>query len=157
QHLPDDQLDVLVVDLDALALVDLLHLADEVQLGRRRAGERQLVGRVLGALVQWLAWLHDLAVRDEQPPGPRPLVRGRIRKLVVLRPLRRVDADLRPAVRRLDLDAPADLGEHRGALRVPRLEDLDDTRKAVRDVRTGDAAGVERPHRQLRARLADRL
>ena len=37
QHLPDDQLDVLVVDVDALRLVDLLHLADEVQLGRRRA------------------------------------------------------------------------------------------------------------------------
>ena len=34
QHLPDDQLDVLVVDLDALRLVDLLHLGDEVQLGR---------------------------------------------------------------------------------------------------------------------------
>ena len=32
QHLPDDQLDVLVVDVDALRLVDLLHLADEVQL-----------------------------------------------------------------------------------------------------------------------------
>src|SRR6185295_9203146 len=30
-------------------------------------------------------------------------------------------------------------------------------RQAVRDVRAGDAAGVERPQRQLRARLADRL
>src|SRR3712207_6990036 len=30
-------------------------------------------------------------------------------------------------------------------------------RQAVRDVRAGDAAGVERPHGQLRARLADRL
>src|SRR5205823_2737271 len=37
------------------------------------------------------------------------------------------------------------------------LEDLDDTRQAVRDVRTGDTARVERAHRQLRARLADRL
>ena len=36
QHLPDDQLDVLVVDVDALRLVDLLHLADEVQLGLGR-------------------------------------------------------------------------------------------------------------------------
>ena len=34
QHLADDQLDVLVVDLDALRLVDLLHLVDEVQLDR---------------------------------------------------------------------------------------------------------------------------
>ena len=32
-HLAHDQLDVLVVDVDALGLVDLLDLADEVQLG----------------------------------------------------------------------------------------------------------------------------
>src|SRR5258707_1373823 len=68
-----------------------------------------------------------------------------------------MDGDLRPALRRLELDATADLDEHRGTLRVPCLEDLDDTRKAVRDVRAGDTAGVERPHRQLRARLTDRL
>src|SRR4029079_13822326 len=36
-------------------------------------------------------------------------------------------------------------------------EDLDDAREAVRDVRAGNAAGVERPHGELRARLADRL
>ena len=54
-------------------------------------------------------------------------------------------------------DLAADLRELRGALRLARLEDLDDARQAVRDVRAGDTAGVERPHRQLRARLADRL
>src|SRR3712207_8900702 len=31
EHLPHDQLDVLVVDVDALGLVDLLHLAHEVR------------------------------------------------------------------------------------------------------------------------------
>ena len=69
----------------------------------------------------------------------------------------RVDGDLRAPLGQLDLDAAADLDERRGTLRVPRLEDLDDTREAVRDVGAGDAARVERPHRQLRARLADRL
>ena len=43
QHLPDDQLDVLVVNVDALRLVDLLHLADEVLL--RRGGA--LAGHVV--------------------------------------------------------------------------------------------------------------
>src|SRR5207253_10452033 len=57
----------------------------------------------------------------------------------------------------LDADGAADLRELRRTLRVTGLEDLDDARQAVRDVRAGDAAGVERPHRQLRARLADRL
>ena len=37
EHLPDDQLDVLVVDLDALRLVDALHLTHEVELGLSRA------------------------------------------------------------------------------------------------------------------------
>ena len=49
------------------------------------------------------------------------------------------------------------LGDLRQALRLARLEQLDDARQTVRDVRAGDAAGVERAHRQLRAGLADRL
>ena len=51
----------------------------------------------------------------------------------------------------------ADVGQRARTLRVPGLEDLDDARQAVRDVRAGDAARVECPHRQLRAGLADRL
>ena len=57
----------------------------------------------------------------------------------------------------LDRDHAADLGDLRQALRLARLEQLHDARQAVRDVRAGDAAGVERPHGQLRAGLADRL
>src|SRR4051794_24700268 len=68
-----------------------------------------------------------------------------------------MDRRLGAPLRVLDLDLAADLRERGGTLRVARLEDLDDTRETMRDVRSGDAAGVERPHRQLRARLADRL
>ena len=82
QHLADDQLDVLVVDLDALRLVDLLHLGDEVQLGRRRPLQRKQLGRVPRALVEGIAGLDDLAVRDEQAvsgaaAGTRPDRRAR--------------------------------------------------------------------------------
>ena len=157
QHLADDQLDVLVVDLDALRLVDLLHLGDEVQLGRGRALQREQLGRAARALVECVARLDDLARRDEQPRAPRQLVLDRIRELAVGSELGRDDRHLRAALGLLDLDAAADLREGRGALRVPRLEDLDHARQAVRDVGAGDAAGVERAHRQLRARLADRL
>ena len=104
-----------------------------------------------------VAGLDDLPVRDQQPRAPRELVLDRVDELAVLADLGRVDRDLRAAFGLLDLDAPAELGEDRGTLRVPRLEDLDDARQTVRDVRAGDTAGVERPHRQLRARLADRL
>ena len=82
QHLADDQLDVLVVDLDALRLVDLLHLGDEVQLGRRRALEREQLGRVARALVERVARLDDLAVRRRAAAcgaaaGTRPDPRAR--------------------------------------------------------------------------------
>ena len=43
------------------------------------------------------------------------------------------------------------------ALGDPGLEQLLDARQARGDVESGDAAGVERPHRELGARLADRL
>ena len=162
QHLPDDQLDVLVVDVDALRLVDLLHLADEVQLGLGRALARlrvqvEQLGRSTRALVECVALLDHLALRDEQPRAPRERVLLRRDRLAGLVERIRLDRDLHGPVGLLDLDPAADLGERGGALRVPRLEDLDDARQAVRDVRAGDTAGVERPHRQLRARLADRL
>ena len=47
--------------------------------------------------------------------------------------------------------------EQRRALRGTGFEQLDDTGQTVRDVLTGDTTGVERTHRELRARLTDRL
>src|SRR6185295_1535602 len=43
------------------------------------------------------------------------------------------------------------------ALRGPGLEELDDAGQTAGDVGAGDAAGVEGPHGELRAGLADRL
>ena len=60
-HLAHDQLDVLVVDVHALGLVDLLHLRDEVLLGLRPAAEREQVVRVERALVELRARLDLLA------------------------------------------------------------------------------------------------
>ena len=84
QHLAHDQLDVLVVDVDALRLVDLLHLADEVQLRRGRALQRQQLSRVRRPLVQRVARLDDLAVSDEQPRPAREGVLLRRNRLAVL-------------------------------------------------------------------------
>jgi len=83
QHLPDDQLDVLVVDLDALRLVDLLHLTDEVQLRRSRSLEREQLGRVERALVQGIAGLDRVALPDEQPGAARERVLLRVDRLAV--------------------------------------------------------------------------
>ena len=150
EHLPADQLDVLVVDVDALGLVDLLHLLDEVHLGRGPAAQREQLVRVQGALVELRAGLDLLALAHVQA---RP---ARERVAVLLAGLVGDDHGAR-LVGVLDRHHAADLGDLRQALRLACLEQLHDARQAVRDVRAGDAAGVERPHGQLRAGLADRL
>jgi hypothetical protein len=74
-HLPDDDLDVLVVDVDALRLVDLLHLLHEVHLGLGAAAGVQELGRVDRALVELLAHLdlgaglHEQARTDRERVG----------------------------------------------------------------------------------------
>jgi hypothetical protein len=153
-HLPDDQLDVLVVDVDALRLVDLLDLVDEVELRRRGVLEPQQVGRVQRALMQGVAGLDRMPVADEQPRPPRELV-GLLGRLAAL--AGRHDRDLRAPLGVLDEDLASGLRQRRSALRIPSLEDLDDTGEAVRDVGAGHAARVERAHGQLGSRLADRL
>ena len=68
------------------------------------------------------------------------------------------DLDAPAAVLGLDdLDDAVDLADLGLALGHAGLEQLLDARQTGGDVQAGDAAGVERPHRQLRARLADRL
>ena len=157
EHLAHDQLDVLVVDLDALRLVDLLHLADEVQLGRRVALQREELSRVERSLVQRIARLDHLPLRDEEARPAREAELPRLGQLATGVEGRRRHRDLHRALGVLDVDLAGDVDERRRALRVPRLEDLDDARKPVRDVVSGDAARVEGPHGELRPRLADRL
>src|SRR6185312_4137388 len=131
-------------------LVDLLDLLDEVQLGLGAAADREQLVRVERALVELLARLDLLAVLDEQARAARERVTVLVAAVVG-------DDDGQRLVRLLDRDLAADLRDLREALRLARLEQLDDARQAVRDVRAGDAAGVERPHGELRAGLADRL
>ena len=56
-----------------------------------------------------------------------------------------------------DADDAGALGDDRRALGRTGLEELDDAGQTVRDVLTGDTAGVEGPHGELRAGLADGL
>ena len=55
QHLARDDLDVLVVDVDALGRVDVLDLVDDVAQRRVDVGEAQELMRIDGALGQLLA------------------------------------------------------------------------------------------------------
>ena len=150
QHLAGDQLDVLVVDVDALGAVDLLHLVDQVDLDRGAAADRQQVGRVERALVELLADLDFVAVGDVQAGPQREGV-------AVLLAARLGDDHFQRFVGLFDRDFAGGLGHLRQALRFTRLEELDDARQTLGDVLAGDASGVEGAHRQLGPGLADRL
>jgi hypothetical protein len=67
------------------------------------------------------------------------------------------DLDLGSGVAADDLDDAVDVADLGLALGDAAFEQLLDSRQTGGDVQAGDAAGVERSHRQLRARLADRL
>src|SRR5207342_3806335 len=102
------------------------------------------------ALVELLSDLDLFAVRYVQAGARREAVG-------VLLAARLGDDHFQRFVGLLDRDLAGRLGHLCQALRFARLEELDDARQALRDVLAGDAAGVERPHGQLRAGLADRL
>ena len=151
-HLTDDDLDVLLVDVDALLAVHGENALRQVILHGLDAGDAQHVVRVQRAVGDGLALAHALAVLDLQTHGVRDLI---LLDLAVVGG----DGDVaqRRAVRIVDVDNAVDLGDLRHLLGLSGLEEFFDSRKTLRDIVAGDAAGVEGTHGQLRARLADGL
>ena len=141
---------MLVVDVDALGLVDLLHLLDEVLLGLGPATDCQQLVRVERPLVELRAGLDLVPGGDVDPRTPRELMAMLLAGLIG-------DHDRERLVGLLDRDHAILLGDLRQALWLARLEQLDDARQAVRDVGAGNATCVEGAHRQLRAGFTDRL
>ena len=78
--------------------------------------------------------LDHLPLRDEEARPAREAVLPRVGQLAAGVEGGRRDRDLHRALRVLDVDLAGDVDERPRALRVPRLEDLDDAREAVRDV-----------------------
>ena len=214
EHLPDDDLDVLVVDRHALAPVDLLDFLDQVALDGvlapgvevllrvdRAVGDRVAGPDLLAVLDEELGVVGDrvLALDDVLGPDDEAVVAldeealdrgddvGRRAVLAVAsrattwlastaspaaasisapfgqrratcrRPRVLTTLTLVPVSLADDLDDAVDVADLGLALGDAGLEQLLDARQAGGDVQPGDAAGVERPHRQLGARLADRL
>src|SRR5690606_5878522 len=152
EHLANDDLDVLVVDEHALRAVDLLDLLGQVDLHRPWAKHAQQLVRIDGALGELLADLDVVAVLLAQLHPLGDLVVGDLVAAVV-----RHDDDLPRPVSLFDANPAGGLRDRGLALGDPRLEDLLHPGQTLGDVLTGDTTGVERPHRQLRARLADGL
>src|SRR5918994_290537 len=159
QHLAYDDLDVLVVDVHALGAVDLLHLIDQVALGRGAAAAVAEV--VLQDGVRADGPFRDRGVRPDlgalHELGPEQLALDRVR--LALLAIGRGDNDPYLPVRvcLLQGDGTVDLGQGRLGLGMPSFEELDDPGETRRDVLAGDTAGVEGAHRELGTRLPDRL
>src|SRR5919108_793724 len=128
EHLPDDDLDVLVVDRHTLRVVHLLDLADQVDLDGTLAQDAQHVVRVGGTHGELLAHLDVLALADQESGA----LRDRVRRLVAA--VVRGDDDLLGLLGLLDPDAAGGLGDRGDALRGTGLEELDDTRQTLGDV-----------------------
>ena len=139
------------MDRDALRPVHLLHLVHEVQLDRPAAEDAQHLVRVDRARDELLADGHVAAVADQKPGAHRDLVRRLFRAVVGHHD------DLPGLLGLLDLDPALVLADGRHALRDTGLEELLDTRQAVGDVLARHTTGVEGPHGELGAGLADRL
>ncbi len=156
-HLPDDELDVLVVDVDALRLVDLLHLADHVLARAEHAPEAELLVGVERSFVERVTGLDLLAVLHLEPHAPAHGIRhDHFAEIVdhgdLLGRAGLVEVHLVDALRiEVLVD---DLGLTLG---LARLEEFDHPRQTVRDVGPGHTAGVEGTHGQLGARFTDGL
>src|SRR4029078_4362237 len=119
-HLPDDDLDVLVVDVDALQPVDILDLVDQVGVQRLLAEDRQDVVRIARSVHERLARADAVAFLDVDVHAARQRVLSR------LAPLFGDDDDLaQPLDDAAVADDAVDFRDDRGLARLPRLDRLD--------------------------------
>jgi len=128
-HLPDDDLDVLVVDVDALQPVDLLDFVDQVAVQCLLAEDRQDLVRVARPVHQRLARADAVGLLDVHVHAARQRLLSRLAAVL------RDDDDLPlplddPAV----LDEAVDLGDDGRLARLARLEELDHARQTTRNV-----------------------
>ena len=153
-HLTRDDLDVLVVDVDALAARrppgPRRRCRTSTSFGPRRCEQVVRVDRAFGQLRARRRPRRRRRRRDADGRDARPCSSSRGPSVAWTR-------QLAGLVAVLDGERAGDLRELRLALGLAGLEQLGDTRETVGDVLAGDAAGVEGTHRELGARLADRL
>src|SRR5690606_16971306 len=128
QHLPDDDLDVLVVDHHALQAINALHLIDEVLRQRLDPQDLQNVVRHRVAVHQQVALLDPVTLLDGDVLALRdPVFDG----ITLLRPHDDPAAGL---VVPAEFDAAVDLADDGIVLRLAGFEELGDTRQTAGDV-----------------------
>src|SRR6185437_14577255 len=129
EHLRDDDLEVLVVDLDALRAVDVLDLAEQVALDGLLARDAEDVVRHERPFDEGVAGADAVAAVDAEVLAVGHQVLALDAALVL-----DDDRPLAAALLVEQLDAAVDLGDDGRLLGPPRLEQLGDPRQAAGDV-----------------------
>src|SRR5690606_13566359 len=127
EHLLDHDLNVLVVDLNALVPVYALHFLQDVVLNAADALDAEHFLRIDRTIRQLIACFDLLTDRDTNTRA--------IRNRIDLRLRFASHFDLAAVLRVTNfLDDAVELGDRRLALRIPGFEELLDTRKTLRDI-----------------------
>ena len=151
QHLPYDDFNMLIADINALKTVYPLDLTQQVILDCLDALDlKQIVG-VDRTFCQLIAGLNGRVVQY--------LDTGSVRNRIVLGFTGLIigDNDFTALLVILDADLTAELGDDGKSLGLSGLEQLLDTGKTLCDIAAGDTAGMEGTHGQLGTGLTDRL
>ena len=150
-HLADDDLDVLIVDVNALLTVHAQNFLDQIVVHGVGAADAEHVVGVQGAVGQLGTGGDGVAVLHLQT-GVRHRVGAGIAVVGG-------DDNVQQAAlgSLLEADLAANLRQSGHTLGLAGLEQLFNTGKALGDVAAGQAAGVERTHGQLGTGLADGL
>ena len=141
QHLRDNVFDVLVVDVDALAAVNALHLADEVVLHRFNAADAEDVVGHERAVHERVAFFDVVTGMDAKvlAMGHEVVAFGPDRFALVVHGLNEDGAFAAPFL--AEANEAGDLGHDGGLAGAACLKDFGDSRQATGDVlRAADLA-----------------
>ncbi len=140
-----------IVDFNTLGFVYFLYFVYEVTLCSLQAADAQDIMRVDRAFGQAVARHEVHALLDVHACTIRDSIFARLT-------IRRTNRDFAHTLARIfDLSIAFDLRDDGMMLRFARFEKFLDTWKTLSDIVTGNAAGMECTHCELRARLADGL
>lgn len=150
-HLTDHDFNVFIVDFNALGFIDTEYLLHEVVTRSGRPADTQDIVRIEGPFSQAVAHFHMIAVGN--------MKFGPIWNMVgIFRAIFAGDDDKTAIFLFLDADGSCRFAEDTRMFRFPCFEELFDTRKTLGNiVSTGNAARMERTHRELGARFPDGL
>ena len=120
---------------------------------RTRVKDAQNIMRIERTFVELEALCHFLTVGHADAGRRRQLIGTHVAGLRIY-DINRLNGR---ALGFLDVDNTADFSQRCRLLGLARLKQLFNSRKTLRNIRTSNAAGMERTHGQLRTRLADGL